>query len=131
MQDTDVNKLVSSNYAFADDETTNADGHFGTKLAPSWPKLAPSWSQVGPSWPKWDPSWPHVGSKLAPRAKKNEPSEQRSGREQQRDENYNFKLQLGVKKVASLDAKWCGSIFKNASPADTGLIYKETISCQM
>ena len=78
----------------------------GPKVAEVGPKLA-QLAQVGP---KLAPSW------LQER-KKNEPNEQRSGRDEQRDENCDFKLQLGVQKVVFLDAKWCGSIFKNVSPA--------------
>ena len=44
-----------TNYGFGDDETTNVDGHFGTKLAQVGPKLA----QGGPKLdPKLDASWP-------------------------------------------------------------------------
>ena len=86
----------------------------GSKVAEVGPKLA----QVGP---KLAPCWFQVGSK----SKKPEPNEQRSGREQQRDEHCDFKLQLGVQKVVFLDAKWCGSIFKNASPPSAGITFSK------
>ena len=44
VQDTDVNKLVQViNYVLGDDETTNVDGHFGTKLA----QVGQGWTQAG------------------------------------------------------------------------------------
>ena len=61
-------------------------------LAPSWPKLDPSWFQD---------------------RKQTEPNEQRSGRDEQRDEYCDFNLPLGAQKVALLDAKWCGAILIN------------------
>ncbi len=86
----------------------------GSKVAEVAPKLA----QVGP---KLAPSW------LQER-RKTEPNEERSGRDEQRDETCDFKLQLGVQKVAFVDAKWCGSIFKNVSPAKAGItFYKKNV----
>ena len=103
-----------------------------------WHRLAPIGSQVGRNWPQGRRSWPQVctswtqvGPKLAPswlqERKKTEPNEQMSGRDEQRDENCDFEFQLMVRKVILLDAKWCGSIFKNLSPAQAGIsFFKKT-----
>ena len=91
----------------------------GPKVAEVGPKLAPvgtSWTQAGPNWaPRW----------LQER-KNTEPNEQRSGRDEQRDKNCDFKLQLGVQKVVFLDVKWCVSIFKNVVPAEAGITFFKT-----
>ena len=97
----------------------------GPKLAEIGPKVA----EVGPKLAQGGPSWTQVGPKLAPswlqERKKPEPNEQRSGRDEQRDENCDFNLQVGVQEVIVLDAKWCGSIFKNVFPAKAGITFSK------
>ena len=78
--------------------------------------MGPKVAEVGPKVAPVGTSWTQAGPKLAPRwfqeRKITEPNEQRGGRDEQRDENCDFKLQWEVQKVVFLDAKWCGSIFK-------------------
>ena len=78
---------------------------------------------MGPKLAEVGPKVAEVGPKLPQEQKNTEPNKQRSGRDEQRDGNCDFKLQLGVQKVVILDAKWCGSIFKNVSPAQAGITF--------
>ena len=86
--------------------------------------MGPRAAEIGPKVAEVGTSWSQVGPKLAPRSlqerKKAEPNEQRSGRDEHRDENCAIELQLGVRKVVLLDAEWCGSIFKKCVSCQGG-----------